>query len=382
MDLVSFAGVSILLFPNLLKKRSFFYLIFYGLLTFIYHLLGNVFFGSIEVVIIPFLSMFVSLYIFEYSLMYDYDYKYTKWVIYLVVGLNVVMALISIPQLRINPNIIRLMDSVNMRNTDFVASNYRLLVTYATLHGLPLLMAPMAFLIRKLFSTNKTICYFWLFSIVVFYVLLAMGNAATAFLIASLSIAISIFFYMEKFTRKNIVKLVFFAILGLFLAKPSVLIPVADFAQSFMPDNGATYSRIEELKVSMIYGEAEGDLEARQELYGNSQALFWESPLIGTQTPEKISRHTWIWDRLACFGIILITPLILLLFIHFKRAYQSLAHTKVTYSISIVLLMILLYYKNDFEIGTWLYAFTALPMLCRYIDYIIDRPKDKKSLFK
>ncbi len=61
-----------------------------------------------------------------------------------------------------------------------------------------------------------------------------------------------------------------------------------------------------------------------------------------------------------------------------KGVYHKLHHTKVTYMMGIAGFLFLLYMKNEFGTGTWLYGFTILPLLCRYIDREIDVIKKDK----
>ena len=375
LDIAVFVGLSLILYPKILLRRSMIALFLYGVIIFFLFLSGNAFFKSFDLVVIPILNMMAALYIFEYATSYDKDFKYTKIVIIVVAVFNALMALLSIPQLLINPNIIRIMDDANVTDAMMGSAKYLLLTKYATLHGLPFLFAPIAFLIRKMVVINKTKALFWIFILAVLFALLVLANSATAFLMAAITMLLGFFIRFEKFTRENVWKMIILAGLGLLLIRPSVIIPVIDVAQSFMPDNGATSIRLEELKDAYMYGESDGDLEIRQNLYNTSQSLFFESPLIGTQRPEQISNHTWIWDRLACLGIFMIIPLAMVFVFHMKKAYGVLCRTKVVYTFGAIALITMLYYKNEFGMGTWLYGFAILPLLCRYIDSLLNTSK-------
>jgi len=142
-----------------------------------------------------------------------------------------------------------------------------------------------------------------------------------------------------------------------------------------MDPSGASYYRIEDIKNSIVYGDVDGDLGTRQNLYSSSFDLFLSSPLWGTSSPHFVSRHTWIIDRLAVFGLLFIIPLVLVFVSIFKSVYPTLRHTKVIYICCFSCLVLMLFLKNDFGQGTWLYGFGYLPLLCRYIDYVDDNNK-------
>lgn len=374
--LAVFVGAGFILFPNLLSRKSIMAMLLYGIVMFFYFWAGNAFFQSISMVVIPFLSMISALLMIEYVMEYDYDYSFTKLILYEVVALNVTMSLISIPQLIINPNIIRGASTSGIDRSD--QQVYYWIVSYATIHGLPFLMAPLVFFCRKIKSNRKTFLL-WLCFATVLYLIIFLSNATTAFILATLMVVAGFLFVFESFNRRNIFKIISVGILAFALSTPIVIIPILDAVQSVLNPRADNYSKIDEMKSKIIYGDYEGDYEIRQDLYKTSKSLFWESPFLGTDKPQLISNHTFIWDRLALYGIFMIIPLVLVFKLNIKSVYRNLRHTKVTYVLGVFGFLFLLYMKNEFGSGTWLYGFAILPVLCRYIDFVLDYPDNKKQ---
>lgn len=368
LKLAIFEIIAVLLYPNLLRKRTIVMMFVYGIMMSVYYILGNAYFTTFADVIVPFLSMLAGLIIVEYSLAYDSDYKYTRMVVCVVITCNVIMAVISIPQLLVNPMLLRRGSNEAIEG----GVGYYWSTNYHTLHGLPFLIAPMFFLCRKLYKINKKLFVLWLVSIVIIVILLVLGNAVMSFLLTIIMVLMGLFFAYEHFTSRNVTKMVVVGVISVFLLSPTVMVPIIESVQKVLNVDSFNYKRLDEIKYSMIYGESEGDLEARHNLYARSQDLFWESPIVGTTNPELISHHTWIWDRLALYGIIFIIPLVLLFVFHVKKVYRNLEHSRVTYSFGVATYLLMLYLKNDFGIITWLYAFAVLPLLCRYIDAEIE----------
>ena len=199
-----------------------------------------------------------------------------------------------------------------------------------------------------------------------------MANATTASIISIMMVLICILFPFERFEQKNIIKIIFASILSFFILSPTVTLPIITFAKGLTNNGGTAYKRIEDIETLIMYGEEEGDLGKRAELYETSRELFWDSPIIGTSNPELISRHTWFWDHLACLGIVFAIPLLILFIAHIKKVYKSLNVVKAPYIYGVLAYLLMLYFKNDFGTGTWLYAFGILPLLCRYVDYQIN----------
>lgn len=363
----------LVLYPTLILKKSMVAILIFGLTMFIFHVLGNGFFDRIEIVIVPILGMMCGMLICEYAFTYDTKGNFTKMVVITAVVLNVIMALITIPQLHIHHNLIRNYKDIISDEVAYGLIPTYWVTSYSTLHGITCLFAPMVFLCRRFFKKKKMKqFYFWLGAIVVLMLLLLQANAAIPLIMAFLLTGISLLFNFEHFTSDNIKKVYFVGLIALILLNPTILVTLIDTIQKLLPTGGASYIRFEEMKDVIVYGEADGDLKTRIEHYRQSLALFFESPLWGTAHPELISQHTWFLDRLACFGVLFAWPMFYLFATHIKRVYRSLNHAQVTFFFGAFGYLLLLLLKNDFGIGTWLYAFGILPVMCRYIDIAID----------
>ena len=365
-----FCGVALLLFPNLLGKKSIITLLIYTVMTFVYYIIGHASFKTINNVVVPFLLMLSALLMIEYAFKYDSDFKYTRSAIFTLLLGNVLMCLISIPQLIVNPIIIRMSTTIDASNAEEVET-YSWVMSYATVHGLPLLFAPLVFLSRK--KEQKNGLRFLLLTIMtLFLATIVLANATTPLILSVVVILVAFYFKAETFTKKSFLRIIVGVVIAIIILQPPIIIPIIELAQRALPVGNVSYERLEQIKETIIYGETEGDLDARQTLYQSSSKLFLESPFWGTSTPEKIGNHSWIRDKLACFGIIFIIPLVCFFVATIKSTYKRLKHSKATYTIGIVSFIFLLYMKAAFGVGSWLYGFAFLPLLCRYIDYYVQ----------
>jgi hypothetical protein len=362
--------LAILFFPSLLTKKTIISLILFAGVNFFFYLRGNEFYSGINTVIVPFLVMLSGLLISEYAIKYDKDYKFTKLVFTTVIAANVFMAVISIPQLMFAPNIIRGAE-LNNSTDESMRTVYAWVMSYGTVHGIPLLMAPLTFLCLYLYRNGKRYKKWSFITLLLLYVVFR-SNATTAFILSVFLILTSVFLNAEEFNEKLLNKLAVTLALLFIFGQPEVIVTSLDVAQETMDERGSNYKKIDELEDELMYGDSDGDWRKRVELYETSSTLFMESPLFGTKTPEMISRHTWIVDRLALFGLVFSIPIVMLFYYYFRQMYSNLIHTKVTFAYGFIGLMFMLYMKNDFGQGTWLYGFAFLPLMCRYVDYMID----------
>lgn len=366
-----FIGITMLLFPKLMFKKSMVCLYAYIGFAFLFFLTGNDYYGKIGRVTNPLLDMGAGLLIAEYVLKYDTNYRYTRWIIYVVIISNVIMSIISIPKVYLFPNIIRI--SSKEYAADIIDyTGLKWLISYQTCHGLPFLFAPLILLCRNMLKINKRLFFFWCVSTIILCYILYLSNATTALLISILFIAMGLFSEHERFSSRSLLFLALGGLMIIIISSTSILIPILDFVQGNMDESWSNYHKLEDIKQQILYGSSEGDVEARGTLYETSFKLFLESPIIGTTRPQDISHHSWFLDNLACFGIILILPLVLILFNNVKSIYKNLRHSKVAYVYGVAAWFLMLILKNEFGQGTWLYGFAFLPLICRYIDYMKD----------
>lgn len=366
-----FMGMSLLLFPKMIAKGSMVALLLYTLETFVYYSIGNAYFGAINDVVVPFLTMGSALILIEYTFQYDNDFKFTRTALWVSILATLGISLISIPVLRVNPEIIRIAYSMSDLEDREVVSASSWIISWGNINGITYLIATIVFLCRKVYSDNKKMFFFWLFTLIVFYYIVFRSNIATPFILSTIMLLLGFWFVDEKFNQKVIMRMVSIGLVVSIMLTPAVVVPVISVLQQQIGP-GSTYKRLEEVKETFVYGETTGgDMEGRNDLYKQSWDLFVESPLIGTMTPERISHHSFMLDRLACHGIIFIIPLFLVFIIHFRSIYKKLTHTKVTYMLGLFAFVFLLFYKGASDTN-YLFGFFILPLLCRYIDGIID----------
>lgn len=364
----------VVLYPSLLVRPTILWTLLYGFITYIFFLFGHAYFATINDVVVPLLHMLSGLLISEYIIRYDKNYSLAKMIVVAVVIANVLMAIISIPQLILFPSLMR--NAYELEGDALELNSW--LMAYSNVHGIPLIIAPMVFICRKYFHINK-----WMFVISAICIVALVGvvffsNAALALIITIIALSLSLYFRIEKFKKKIIVRASILVVFAFIFIQPPVLVPVLRAIQSTMNPNSLNYEKIDEIETAIVYGEKEGDLGGRSELYESSSKLFFESPLLGTSTPERIGRHSWIMDHLAIFGIFFIIPIILIFRSWIKSNYRCLSDSKVVFVYSLICWGLMLYFKAEFGGGTWLYGFAFIPAFCLYSDRISNIIRKKQ----
>lgn len=367
--LAVYVGLTVVLFPNILKSKSILFLSIYTIITFLLFITGNKFFNSINSVVIPFLTVISALLIINYSLKYN-DISFIKTVIYTTFILLLIISIISIPQVYRYPNIIR-GASVYAALTGSVSEFYWV-IGYGVIHGLAAIFAPLGFFVKKIYKNNKVSSILWLVVTLILFYIVYLSNATTALIISIFSFIGGILVNISILSKKSIFKFAFFGIVLIFLFNKTTIVAVLDNVQPFFNERGSNYKKIEDIRESFIYGDTDGSVGAREDLYEDSFVLFLESPLIGTSKGDMIGLHSYFLDRLAALGIILIIPLILTFTSHIKSIYQRLNRTRIIYFIGCMSYLVLLSLKNEFGTGTFLFAFAILPLFCIYIENVLN----------
>jgi len=377
--LAIFVAITIMLFPDLLVSKSIMFLLIYTLITFIKFLNGNAFFTPINNVVVPFLNVSSALLMTIYAFKYP-NISYIKTIIITTFVLLTIMTIISIPQLIVYPNIIRGASIFAAKSDNVIV--YYWVIGYGTIHGLVAIFVPLVFLLKKTFRKNKWTFLLWgIETVLLFYIVFA-ANATTALLISTLAIIAGLIINFTNFTLNNVTKLVLFGVICILLFNKTTIHSLLDIVQPHFSESSSNYVKIIEMKNYLTYGYTYGDLGVRESLYKRSFSLFCESPFLGTTKPEQISLHSYILDRLAAVGIILFIPLFLIFASHIKFVYKRLNQTKVVYAISCCCYLLMLYLKNDFGTGTFLFAFSILPILCLYIENILFKQYQKNDIIR
>src|SRR5690554_2471586 len=373
-----YAMFSIILFPNLIANKSIAFLSIYTLITFILFIEGNRFFDTINIVLIPFLTVSSVLLLLGYCLKYN-DKKFIKTIIYTVLITLLVIIAISIPQVNINPNIIR-GASIYAASAENITEFYWV-IGYGVIHGLTAIFAPLGFLVRKIYKSNKYSSILWLGITLILLYIVYLSNATTALIFSIFSFIGGILINISTLSKKSILKFVFFGIVSIFIFNKTTIVAVLDSVQPLFNENGSNYKKIDDIKDSFIYGDTDGSVGAREDLYDDSFTLFLESPIIGTTKGDMIGLHSYFLDRLVALGILLIIPLILMFVSHIKSIYQRLERTRIIYLIGCMTYIIMLSLKNEFGTGTFLFAFAILPLFCFYIENVLNITNNENRSF-
>ena len=236
------------------------------------------------------------------------------------------------------------------------------LSSYELPHALPLLMPAFVLGVKNNLLSKKQ----RLLSAIMLAcsLMLVYFSGATGPMLVSLMVLLMSFLVSKGSTASNVLKLsVVVLIMAPFIIDDQFMLAGLDWVDGLLGGEGYFHSKVEDFQDTIMYGGAEGDVEERQDLYGNSISVLLENPLhilIGAQ--EGYGVHSVLLDRLASLGLIGFIPLISLFVVQFKFVMKHISSQYyVYYFLGLFAAFMMMISKNVSGWNLWFILFSALP---------------------
>lgn len=360
----------ILICPSFYRTKQFWLLVLYTIIVVLNNISGDEYFDNRNYMLNTFIGFYVSLSISYYVLT-----KNNIGLIHAIINtLFIVLLWTTIATAIFDysyPGIVRMLHSAVVRggnitneaNIQAYKFYYAMgLSSFSLPHALPLMIPPFVLGLknksltksRRIFSGVMLLC-----CLLLIYYSGAMGPLLVAIMILILS-----FIVHKGNVSSNLLKILFIAIIFIpFIVNDQNILAILEWADDLLGGEGYFHSKVIDIQDTIIYGEASGDIEGRQDLYSNSINTFIENPLnmiIGAQ--RGFGGHSVIIDRLASLGLVGFVPFVCLIIIQLKflRKYIDSKYL-VYYSLSIISGFMLLISKNYSGWNMWFFFFAALP---------------------
>jgi hypothetical protein len=353
---------SFLLYPKQIFNKPLFFLGLYSVVVLLNSLSGDQVF-TLQRSVLEILFLFSTSFIF---LVFMRNAHYNELWVFIKVTLiiAIVLSVTSIPQLIINPLLVRSLTKID--ELDIGYTIYRTWISdYAKAHVVIFIFPPLVYIVKGKFKRIFKIASAVVILILFAYV--AVSSATTPLILGTLGIVLSILINQKFSLKRNLFHLMLISLPLLFLLNNSVLIYSLVTIKPFF-EGSTNYEKIDLIITYMQYGSSEGGIEARENFHSVSWTSFNSNPFLGTNSIEGMGRHSFYLDRMAMFGVVGFIPL-LLFFVSFTvEVIKELTHTKIYYLVGVFVYLIMFSMKNIFSIEFLLYSLVLLPGLCLCID--------------
>lgn len=331
----------IIVYDTLFLKKTFWPMALYVSAALIVMLMGSSYFT------IPFLLQIVYAYACFEHFMLTRDMFFAKTVTTALYATLVVMVATSLPLFISIPNLSRLM--IEAEENGVTTPTFYWTLSYPSLHSLPIYSIPVFYLFRN--SKKKWFRLASLLFLVAIFVLMLFADTTGALLVNVAIFGIMLLYNQKKPLKSNIIRLGVLGIGMILFLNKRVLAGLLTLVQPVFAGS-STYKKIDEMKNLLQGGEAEGDLESREDKIDMSWKSFVENPLFPTiesESYQKIGRHNFLFDQIVSMGLFLGVFFIIFLVERIKRPLKYLTFTtKPYYIVGVLALLVMGLMKNFF----------------------------------
>ena len=360
--------LSIYLVPDFMRTKWLTLIVIYSLVILLNWYVGDTFYDQFNFVANEIAMFFLFCSAIYYMLTYN-DKKCidnTYWAMFVMLG---IAAVGSIYVNRQFPGIIRMQDVIFLENgvvdTSVIEAYQRMgLSNYLLPHGLPVLIPPLALLIKrsKLWKLTRITAIFFLIFI---YILVVLGGSTTVLLLSLF--ASFVFLFDDKKNSFNRYPIIITLFLLPFLLFPEIITSIIEL---FTGDTLETYAMHLDDMANYSSRGAEGNTMTRMSLYMKSIAEFLENPIWGTN--GQMGTHSVLLDRLGTLGGVGFIPFIGIIYSYMRFIWNKMGRIEYSYfKISVLVGVIMLLIKGIDDAEVWLMFFVVSPVILyksRYLE--------------
>lgn len=345
------------------RSKSFFWMVVYIMIVILNYFSGDRYFNDLMTILTKETLNFLFPAALSYFLFKNADYGLFKSILLFFGIFLLESTIVSYWADTIYPGIMRLQSSqVGAEANAALLDPYKRLglSDYGFPHAIPVIIPGIVYAIRKSKKTKK----------ILFYALLAtscllayVSGAFTALLLTVMSLVMSIF--IDANNAKNTARkvLIISIVLVPFLFSTQLQLFTVRGVQSIFSIESLPYEKLSDIEESIVYGVAEGSVEARQEKYDATWSAVASNFFLGTNE-DNIGGHSSIPDRLAMLGIIGMIPFFLFVYYQSKNALRYIKKpAKMYYFVGFGAGLLMMFTKNTSTLSMWLFLLTILPGL-------------------
>ena len=296
---------------------------------------------------IPFLLQIVYAYACFEHFMVTRDMFFAKTVTIALYVTLVVMVATSLPLFITIPNLSRLM--MDAEENGVTSPLFYWTLSYPSIHALPVYSIPVFYLFRN--SKKKLYRLAALLFFAAIFVLMLFADSTGALLVNVAIFGILLLYNQKKSLKSNIMRLGVLGIGMILFLNKTVLVGLLTVVQPVF-SGSSTYKKIDEMVYMLQGGEAEGDIEGREEKIDMSWKTFIENPFLPTiesESYQKIGGHNFLFDQIVALGLFLGVFFIIFLVERIKRPLKYLTFTtKPYYVVGVLALLVMGFMKNFF----------------------------------
>lgn len=360
------------------NSKEFVCFIFYVMLIYMNHLIGNENYSRTRLIYINSCSLFITLSMTHYLMNVKNIALFGKIVLTTIVVL-IWTAIVTGIMDSTMPGIVRYaIQSINQgADVSEFSGFYRMgMSNYLLPHALPIMIPPFVMVLRSggLSRIQSIMCYAIIFAILA----LLYFSGATGPLLLGVLILILSFIARPGKLSSNIIMVVITVLLVMpFLMNDDLMLSLFNWLDDLIGNEGHFHSKIMAMQNGITMGEAQGDFAERGDIYQSGLESIIENPIFGSQ--KQVAGHSIILSVFATMGIIGFVPFISILIYHIQSVKKHIPDkVRVYYYIGLLAAFLMLSMKGIESWEIWFASLTFLPISILFFSSIKDNKAKKR----
>ncbi len=158
---------------------------------------------------------------------------------------------------------------------------------------------------------------------------------------------------------------VFGVLLTFFLSNDILVLSFLDIVDGWVGGEGYFHQKVLDFETLTVYGEIEGSMAGREDLYLTTWKAIVENPILGTNS--EIGGHSLLLDHWGYLGLVGFIPFLVFVISQIKLFFRLIPDsTKLIYAVCVFITFMMMAVKNMNTWESWLCLFTILPLLAVY----------------
>lgn len=240
------------------------------------------------------------------------------------------------------------------------------MASYEMTHAIPTII-PMVVYGIKVETNIKTKIFFFII-LIACLLLCYLGGSSTALLLGLFALVISLFTKINQDKSQLVLFGLLAVVLMLVLSNDSLMLSLLDWADNMMGNEGHFHSKIVDFQIAISLSGSSESTAVRETLYMQSVNAILSNPLFGTNS-DTMGHHSTILDHWACLGLIGLIPYLVFIYFQLKWTSRNIPMSSKAFFIEgagIAILMLAVKSIDGWD--SWLFLFTFMPIMARYIE--------------
>lgn len=347
---------------KLYNNKAIIALFIYLIVLIVNAVAGDAYTDSISTAIYNILLLFVPFSLALYCVGSS-SVKYVRVLVFLTFILLLIEFVASLIIFETNPGMIRGAHGLSLEegNADILYNYYKLgMMDFTMAHAIPILIPPLFCCFKE---GSRRIKWISLILIIVCVILVWMSESSTAVLLTLMVLILGLLVNKNASFKKNVfIILITIAVTVIIMTNNTIMSGIFNFSRYLIGDESLYIDRLDELELSLMGGQASGDLGSRMDLYGKSIDMFTSNILFGSN--QMPGRHSGILDRLATLGVVGVFPLIVFFIYSLKAIISAVPQDRRIYYLEcIVVSFLMLLFKAMWLWPIFLFLYVISPCM-------------------